>query len=144
MSKYYNEYQYKKELYTDFNSQLSAGINQGLSLYDPQKDKTLFKDVKKLDDEYLPLIKKEKEDQDKKKDFGNFSKNLPFSPFIGGDIGSDLVNFYHYVKGDDKEYQSKTIEFYKKPVEKVLNEYSNKIYIGLAIVFLMFIIYKKI
>lgn len=52
----YMEYQYKKQLYTDFNNNINQGINQGLSLYNPETDKTLFKDIKKLDEEYKPVI----------------------------------------------------------------------------------------
>jgi hypothetical protein len=37
------EYQYKLDLYSNFNNQLIKGYNSGLSLYDRDKDINLYK-----------------------------------------------------------------------------------------------------
>lgn len=39
------DYQYKLDLYGNFNNQLMSGINQGLSLYSPQYDTQLYKQI---------------------------------------------------------------------------------------------------
>jgi hypothetical protein len=137
----YNEYQYKKQLYDDFNTELSLGISQGLSLYDPVKDKTLFKDTKKLEDEYKPLI--EQEEKDKHKNIFNDINSL-FSPFIGGNIGEDIYNFFLYKNGDIDEYKSKTIEFYEKPATKIINNYKSELLTLMGVFLVFLIIYKKI
>ena len=44
-------WKYSQSLYSSFNNNLLSGLSQGLNLYDPQKDLTLYKqtDYKPLD-----------------------------------------------------------------------------------------------
>jgi hypothetical protein len=46
-----DSWRYQQSLYSNFNNNLLSGINQGLSLYSPEKDITLYKplDYKPLD-----------------------------------------------------------------------------------------------
>ena len=149
-----NNWKYQQTLFSSFNNELMSGINQGLSLYNPEKDLTLYKntDLKPLENINLDnnsIINNNYKDKKDKKDFDLF-KILddilsPIStPIIGGDIGTDLVNLYHYSNGDDKEFKSKTIEFYTKPLEQIYNNYSNHIFTLLGLFIISLIIYKKI
>ena len=45
----YNNLKYQKEFYTSFNNQLDVGLKQGLNLYDPIIDKTLYKNTDDID-----------------------------------------------------------------------------------------------
>ena len=66
MSKKYlpsEQWKYKQSLYSSFNNELLGGLSQGLNLYDPQKDLTLYKPL-----DYKPLDKVNFDDINKKID----------------------------------------------------------------------------
>lgn len=140
-------YRYKLSLYSNFNNELMSGINQGLSLYSPQEDLKLYKtiDTKPLDE-----VNKKIEGANLGGQKNNFNLKglldslLIPSPIIGGDIGTDIVNYYNYKVGNDSEFKSKTIEFYNEPLKEIYNNYSTELYTILGFVFVGLIIYKKI
>ena len=134
------EYEYKLNLYKKFNNELSSGISQGLSLYNPEYDQTLYKN---LDEIPKPIIQeKPKKKEEDPNPLIQFFKNF-HSPFIGGDIGEDLVNYY-YKEDDNEPFQSKTIDFYGAPIKKLYKTYTSEFYTILAAAFIALVIYKKI
>ena len=144
------DYRYKLSLYSNFNNDLMNGINQGLSLYSPQEDLKLYKtiDTKPLD-EVNKKIDNNKNEGAMVGDLKNGLKGLLDSllipsPIIGGDVGTDIVNYYNYKVGNDSEFKSKTIEFYNEPLKEIYNNYSTELYTILGIVFVGLILYKKI
>ena len=52
---------YSQSLYSSFNNNLLSGLSQGLNLYDPQTDLTLYKntDISKLDNVSFDQINKD-------------------------------------------------------------------------------------
>jgi len=144
-----DEWRYKQSLYSNFNNQLMNGLNQGLNLYNPEKDLTLYKntDLKPL--ENIKLDNNDNNDNndinDKKKfNFKDlFNSILMPSPFIGGNIGTDLVNYHNYKIGNDKEFKSQTLEFYK-PLTELIGSYDKEIYTLLGLFLIGLIIMKKI
>ena len=64
-----------------------------------------------------------------KKDFSFtdlFNSILMPSPIIGGNIGADLVNYHNYKIGNDKEFKSKTLDFYK-PLTDLIGNYDKEL-----------------
>ena len=129
-------YNNQVEQYNEFNKELKNGIDQGLSLYNPSYDKTLYKDVKE--------IKKPKPDEEDEK-LIKYIEDFK-SPIMFGDLGSDLFNFFTKKKGDP--FTSKSIEFYKQPAKELADEiitnYSYELYKVLGLVIIGLVIYKKI
>ena len=56
-----DSWKYKESLYSSFNNNLLSGLSQGLNLYDPQTDLTLYKntDISKLDNVSFDQINKD-------------------------------------------------------------------------------------
>ena len=146
-----DDWKYKQSLYSNFNNELMQGINQGLSLYNQKDDIKLYKptDLKPLDDVKFDDNKHTNEvvKTDKKKIDFSFTDLLNGilmpSPIIGGNIGTDLVNYHNYKIGNDKEFKSQTIEFYK-PLTDIIGIYDKELYTLLGLFLLGLIIYKKI
>jgi hypothetical protein len=151
MYKINNDWKYKQSLYSNFNNELMSGINQGLSLYNPKDDLKLYKpiDLKPLDDIKSDDNKNINEDNKTNKDKKEFSFTdllnslLMPSPIIGGNLGTDLVNYHNYKIGNDKEFNSDTLKFYK-PLTDIIGVYDKELYIILGISLLGLILYKKI
>ena len=120
-------WKYSQSLYSSFNNNLLSGLTQGLNLYDPQKDLTLYKQT-----DYKPL------------DNVNFDK-------INKDIDTN-DNYYNNAKSAVSGGISGTIEGIGQGLGKGFHDFAFnlfgidtdgiKTYIGLFLVFL--IIYKKI
>ena len=120
-------WKYSQSLYSSFNNNLLSGLSQGLNLYDPQKDLTLYKQT-----DYKPL------------DNVNFDK-------INKDIDTN-DNYYNNAKSAVSGGISGTIEGIGQGLGKGFHDFAFnlfgidtdgiKTYIGLFLVFL--IIYKKI
>ena len=147
-----DEWRYKQSLYSNFNNQLMNGLNQGLNLYNPEKDLTLYKntDLKPLEniklDNRINNDNNDNNDINDKKKFNFkdlFNSILMPSPFIGGNIGTDLVNYHNYKIGNDKEFKSITIDYYK-PLTDLIGNYDKELLTILGMGLLFLIIYKKI
>ena len=115
-------WKYQQTLYSNFNNNLISGINQGLSLYNPEKDLTLYKqiDTKPLDSINFDNI-------NKKLDENNNLYNNAKSTVSGGLSG--------LIQGSG--------EGFNNYISNTLGIDSNgiKTYIGLFLIFLL--IYKK-
>ena len=143
-----DDWKYKQSLYSNFNNELMSGLSQGLNLYNPEKDLTLYKptDLKPLDDVKFDDNKIVKPNNKENKDFSFtdlFNSILMPSPIIGGNIGTDLVNYHNYKIGNDKEFKSKTLEFYK-PLTDLIGNYDKELLTLLGLFLLGLILYKKI
>jgi hypothetical protein len=142
-------WKYQQSLYSSFNNNLMNGLKNNLTLYNPQKDLTLYKntDLKPL--ENINLDDNNNSDKsinnDKKKfNFTDlFNSLLMPSPFIGGNLGTDIVNYHNYKIGNDNEFKSITMEYYK-PITDLIGVYDKELLTMLGIGLLFFIIYKKI
>jgi len=138
-----DDWKYKQSLYSNFNNELMSGLSQGLNLYNPEKDLTLYKptDFKPLNDNKI-VTPNNKENKDFS--FTNlFNSILMPSPIIGGNIGTDLVNYHNYKIDNDKEFKSKTLEFYK-PLTDLIGNYDKELLTLLGLFLLGLILYKKI
>ena len=143
-----DDWKYKQSLYSNFNNELMSGLSQGLNLYNPEKDLTLYKptDLKPLDDVKFDDNKIITPNNKENKDFSFtdlFNSILMPSPIIGGNIGTDLVNYHNYKIGNDKEFKSKTLEFYK-PLTDLIGNYDKELLTLLGLFLLGLILYKKI
>jgi len=148
-------WKYQQSLYSSFNNELMSGIRQNLSLYNPQKDLTLYKntDLKPLENINLDdnnnnaagtFGDKSNNNNIKKFNFTDlFNSLLMPSPFIGGNLGTDIVNYHNYKIGNDNEFKSITMEYYK-PITDLIGVYDKELLTMLGIGFLFIIIYKKI
>ena len=120
-------WKYKQSLYSSFNNELLSGLSQGINLYSPEKDLTLYKqtDYKPLDNVNFDKINK---DLDKNNNLFNNAESTIKGGLsgtlqgIGDGLGKGLHNFLFNLLGIDID--------------------GIKTYIGLFLVFL--IIYKKI
>ena len=72
--------------YKEFNKELSSGINQGLSLYDPLSDKMLYKNI---DDIEKP---KPYEEDTQTISFFDISKRKMGDPLLVGDLKREIGN----------------------------------------------------
>jgi hypothetical protein len=142
-------WKYQQSLYSSFNNELMNGLKNNLTLYNPQKDLTLYKntDLKPLENINLDDINNSDKsiNNDKKKfNFTDlFNSLLMPSPFIGGNLGTDLVNYQNYKIGNDKEFKSITMEYYK-PITDLIVNYDKELLTMLGISLIFLIIYKKI
>ena len=61
-----DNWKYRESLYSDFNNNLLSGLSQGLNLYDPLTDLTLYKktDISKLDNISFDKINKQIDEND--------------------------------------------------------------------------------
>lgn len=115
-------WKYQQSLYNNFNNTLLSGINQGLSLYNPEKDLTLYKPI-----DTKPLDAVNFDDINKKLDENNNLYNNAKSTISGGlsgliqGSGEGLNNYISNTLGIDSN--------------------GIKTYIGLFLIFLL--IYKK-
>ena len=147
MSKY-KQLVYKKELYEDFNKQIRLGKAQGLVLYNPIKDLTLIKDVKKIDDE---IIIEKKINEEKRNNLINDFQGI-LSNVMFGNVGTDIYNYNEYKNGDADKFESKTIKFYNEGVIQPLKDvslsfydvYKNEILTIAGITLITIILIKKI
>lgn len=125
MSKYLpsDSYKYQLSLYSSFNNDLLRGMSQGLSLYNPEKDLTLYKpiDTKPLDNVSFDKINKQIDEND---NYFNNAKSIISGSLSGAMEGSGngLNKFITNTIGIDSN--------------------GIKTYIGLFLVFLL--LYKKL
>ena len=61
-----DSWKYNQSLYSSFNNELLSGLSQGLNLYGPEKDLTLYKntDISKLDNISFDKINKQIDEND--------------------------------------------------------------------------------
>lgn len=120
-----DSWKYKESLYSSFNNNLLSGLKQGLNLYDPQTDLTLYKntDISKLDNISFNQINKDIDTNDnlfnnaKSTISGGISGTLEG---IGDGLGKGIHNFLY----------------------NLINIEGLKTYAGIFLLFL--IVYKKL
>jgi len=120
-------WKYSQSLYSSFNNELLSGLSQGINLYSPEKDLTLYKktDYKPLDNVNFDKINKDIDTNDNY--FNNAESTIKGGlsgtiQGIGDGLGKGLHNFLFNLLGIDID--------------------GIKTYLGLMLIFL--IIYKKI
>ncbi len=118
-----DSWKYQQSLYSNFNNSLLSGLNQGLNLYDPQTDLTLYKktDISKLDNISFDKINKQIDENDNLYNNAKSTISGGLSGVLGG-TGDGLNKFISNTLGIDSS--------------------GIKTYIGLFLVFLL--IYKKL
>ena len=120
-----DSWKYKQSLYSSFNNNLLSGLSQGLNLYDPQTDLTLYKNtnISKLDNVSFDQINKDIDTNDnlfnnsKSTISGGISGTLEG---IGDGLGKGIHNFLY----------------------NLINVEGLKTYAGIFLLFL--IVYKKL
>ena len=122
-----DSWKYQQSLYSNFNNSLLSGLNQGLNLYDPQTDLTLYKktDISKLDNISFDKINKQIDENDNLYNNAKSTISGGLSGVLEG-TGDGLNKFFSNTLGIDSNGISNGI----------------KTYIGLFLVFLL--IYKKL
>ena len=120
-------WKYKESLYSSFNNELLSKLTQGLNLYDPQKDLTLYKqtDYKPLDNVNFDQINKDIDTND------NYYNNAKSA--VSGGISGTIEGIG---QGLGKGFHDFAFNLFGIDTDGI------KTYIGLFLVFL--IIYKKI
>ena len=101
-------WKYSQSLYSSFNNNLLSGLSQGLNLYDPQKDLTLYKqtDYKPLDNVNFDKINK---DIDTNDNYYNNAKSAISGGLngtlqgIGQGLGKGLHDFAFNLFGIDMD-----------------------------------------
>jgi len=120
-----DSWKYSQSLYSSFNNNLLSGLSQGLNLYDPQTDLTLYKntDISKLDNVSFDQINK---DIDTNNNLFNNAKSTISGGIsgtlegIGDGLGKGIHNFLY----------------------NLVNVEGLKTYAGIFLLFL--IVYKKL
>ena len=120
-------WKYKQSLYSSFNNELLNGLSQGLNLYSPEKDLTLYKptDYKPLDNVNFDQINKDIDTND------NYYNNAKSA--VSGGISGTIEGIG---QGLGKGFHDFAFNLFGIDTDGI------KTYIGLFLVFL--IIYKKI
>ena len=118
-----DSWKYQQSLYSDFNNNLLSGLSQGLNLYDPQTDLTLYKktEISKLDNISFDKINKQIDENDNLYNNAKSTISGGLSGALEG-TGDGLNKFFTNTLGIDSN--------------------GIKTYIGLFLVFLL--IYKKL
>ncbi len=116
-------WKYQQSLYNNFNNNLLSGISQGLSLYYPEKDITLYKqiDTKPLDNVNFDNLNKQLDENDNLYNNAKSSVSGGLSGIMQG-TGEGINKFITGALGIDSN--------------------AIKTYIGLFLVFLL--VYKKL
>jgi len=78
-----DKYKNKLLLYNDFNNELMRGINQGLTIYSPDKDLTLYKNIDTKDLEKIS--------------FDQINKDLNINRDIDNNVKSLILLHYEVV-----------------------------------------------